>query len=157
MIKVGINIGMEALKRVLLLCLFSVLVMSIRTLEAKNLSSNEKSSTVEAEKIEDMSTEEEKISFLIKATESTLDNLKKVKTALEQFKQQEKICLSKNSSKKEASDALFELSRRAYVLVSLIRELELSHYFRKDFIDELDMVSRAYRVKSLPSARMEAE
>lgn len=156
-INVGMNNTMKECKKMLLLSLFAFQGLRLLSLHGIDLLSKESGVISSIETIEEMSTEEEKLSFLIRATEQTLDNLKKLQVAIQQFKEQEKTCISQSNAKKKPSDALFELSRRAYTLITLIRELELSTYFRKDFIDELDVISRAYRMKSIPSAHMKDE
>ncbi len=105
--------------------------------------------------IESMS-DEERVSCLLKATLATVENLKKIEVALQEFRAQEKICIEESIAKKnKGNDSLFELSKKSAELLDLIKASKLQPYFRRDFLNELESISKAYKSKSLPSTKIQ--
>lgn len=101
--------------------------------------------------------DDERIKLLITHTQKTLEKLQELEKALKNFRDQEKICIQEDEKKQNrGNDALFELSKKASELLDLIDENGLQTYFRKDFLEEITMLSKAYRTKALPSVRIEA-
>ena len=105
--------------------------------------------------IESMS-DEERVDYLLKATLATVENLKKIQTALQDFHAQEKICIQESIAKKnKGNDSLFELSKKSAELLDLIKASKLQPYFRRDFLNELESISKAYKSKILPSIKIQ--
>ncbi len=120
----------------------------------ETIDGNKKRPTSNSSTLDDM-TDEDRVSLLIATTEKTLETLKKIQENLELFRKQEQICIAEGTSRKNTgNDSLFELSRQAWTLLDLIKEHQLQSYFRKDFIEELEMISKAYKLKAIPSAKL---
>ncbi|MGR3952259.1 MAG: hypothetical protein QRY74_05130 [Chlamydia sp.] len=97
----------------------------------------------------DSMSDEERLLLLITTTEETLTILRKIESAIAEFRKQEKLCIQQ-----KRKDSLFELSRRACIAYDLIQEREFEPYFRKEFINELELLAQVYKNRSIPSPKI---
>ena len=88
---------------------------------------------------------DEKITLLIKAQETSLQELKEVQKNLKIYKAQENLYLSKDDD----FEALYKLSEKAYLLLSSIEKCQIQEYFRDSFLEELEKLQKPFKNKTL--------
>ncbi len=92
-------------------------------------------------------TEEEQVDLLIKGATLTLDKLQTLKSTLDAFRTQEKICVDDPDN----NDKLFLLSQKALELRRILNQSHLNEYFRPSFLEEITKLSRQAENPKLPS------
>jgi len=90
--------------------------------------------------------EESQICRLIEATKRSLLRLEEVKSALEAYRNQEKVCIANTRD----NEALFSLSECAARLLHSIQKAHIEPYFRQAFLDELAKIGRVSEKKEIP-------
>lgn len=100
-----------------------------------------------SEEISGEGSEEAQIELLIQAQEQSAKKLKDLLHALKQYRAQEGKCIQDS----ENLDKLYTLSEYALILKKTIQECYVESYFRQNFLDDLDNVSRAAEKRTPPS------
>jgi 5'-deoxynucleotidase YfbR-like HD superfamily hydrolase len=91
--------------------------------------------------------EEANIELLIQAQELSAKKLKDLLHALKQYRAQEGKCIQDPDN----LDKLYTLSEYALILKKTIKECYVEAYFRQNFLDDLENVSRAAEKRTPPT------
>ena len=95
----------------------------------------------------DEGSEEANIALLIQAQEQSAKKSNELLHSLKQYRQQEERCMQDPDN----LDKLYALSETALLLKKTIRECYVESYFRQNFLDDLDKVSKAAEKRTPPS------
>lgn len=90
--------------------------------------------------------EEDSLEMLIQAQEKSALKLKTLLADLARFRSQETFCVAKDAT----TDDLFKLSECALKVKQEIRECHVEPYFRPQFLEDLEKLSKAAEKKNLP-------
>lgn len=90
--------------------------------------------------------EENSLELLIQAQEKSAQKLKMLLIDLQKFHEQEALCVENHAS----MDDLYKLSEYALKAKQAIAECYVEPYFRPQFLEDLDKLSKAAEKKNLP-------
>lgn len=94
----------------------------------------------------DILTEERSLELLITAQEQSIQKLRLLIQSLKQFREQELLALKDS----ENLDVLYKLSESAATVKKIIHECYVEPYFRPQFLEDIEKLSKAAENKNPP-------